>query len=1353
MRKKNSSGGTGSVRSVAICGRGRLFKDQAIHGRGRPSSAGAALVVVLSFVVLLTVLVLAFFSRAMSERGSSNSSASQTRVEIFSQGAVDFIIDDLMQEIVAGSNATTTAGGTIYTPTAPANAVPALVGSSGTNGLENLVKRSANGQAFSPNGPAARASAASTTSPSQNGRSISLARWNKPLLMPPTSASNLEPSASFTAPDWILVGHDGSNPTAVTTSPTAGNYTVGRYAYTIYDEGGLLDANVAGYPSTSNATQSAGKPGLAYADLTQTGLTSIQADKLVAWRNWASTQAPGTSFFSPNFTAASGTNYYNSVLANPTGFLRTSGTALNNGQSDRMFAGRQQLISFLRNALGLSADKQAFQYLGTFSRSLNQPSYAPDPARPKTAAITGGGNDAGGSSPAADLKINPSFLEIRAGGNFTRSDGSKAIAGEPLVKKRFPLSDLAWLTYEGPSSTASAATKSALLDAGISQVVIDKGTVANIQSRFGLTWSSGVWTYRSGANTRLNTLSEVSGREPDFFELLKASVPAGSIGKAYAASGAAATTPDGWSQQRDNSVDAQIMQMAANIIDQSDPDSYPTRISFNDGSLFNGRAEEYRGVEDLPYLSRIREGRVMIKDSIPSQAQNSLPCVGNATALIDPGLGVVLLQPEIWNPHALSNRPDTGPRPTNFRITAVSNEPHELSANNTYTMSPGWSGDAGGWMNSPVSTAARSITGCLTFSVPSGRLDLFREPTIMANPNIPTGSAFTGASNYTGVFPSLAHVANKLTSPPTSFTGFEVVQLPMAFIYNAVDGAINNSSSPKIPTATPPATKTSCIFPTGYVSYLTITPPNPAGAPSIPPATFRMQYQDASGNWVTYDEKFTCIPTDTGDCWPSTPGQNAGNNKTFWKGYYGSTPPNGAKSALGTGTARLCFDPRTSRFGMQSEGGGERTPAYLNAPISRAESTQPTGTGWAAPVGTAVASAAMQAAAGQNVVLTIRPDEYRGFPFSANSGLAVGGIQGFGLDTGPTSPGWLPASATTAVVFPGMFVQNNPATAAARSTVRYYGDANGTPAFTASNWYEQFFADPDGVVRRAMAAWVPTGSGAVAPATAPAANKPSGLPTKLAYAYNGSVFTAVSGGDASSRPVMLNRPFRSVAELGCVFSGTPWRNLDFSTPESGAAALLDTFCINETSDPEGLVAGKVNLNTRQIPVLQAILAGAYKDEFNLTLTGVAPLTANATATSVATALVSRTTGGSTGLGPLRNISELVGKWNASVAVGSSVNGSSSYTGFSADLSAALPDATEQRISRFREASIRALSASGQTRVWNLLIDVVAQSGKFPASATGLDKFLVEGEQRYWVHVAIDRLTGKVIDKQIEVVKE
>jgi hypothetical protein len=71
----------------------------------------------------------------------------------------------------------------------------------------------------------------------------------------------------------------------------------------------------------------------------------------------------------------------------------------------------------------------------------------------------------------------------------------------------------------------------------------------------------------------------------------------------------------------------------------------------------------------------------------------------------------------------------------------------------------------------------------------------------------------------------------------------------------------------------------------------------------------------------------------------------------------------------------------------------------------------------------------------------------------------------------------------------------------------------------------------------------------------------------------------------------------------------------------------------------------------------------------------------------------------------------------------------------------------------REAIARALGEAGQTRTWNLLIDVVAQSGRYPPNASSLAGFLVEGEQHYWVHIAIDRFTGEVIDKQIEVVNE
>jgi hypothetical protein len=67
---------------------------------------------------------------------------------------------------------------------------------------------------------------------------------------------------------------------------------------------------------------------------------------------------------------------------------------------------------------------------------------------------------------------------------------------------------------------------------------------------------------------------------------------------------------------------------------------------------------------------------------------------------------------------------------------------------------------------------------------------------------------------------------------------------------------------------------------------------------------------------------------------------------------------------------------------------------------------------------------------------------------------------------------------------------------------------------------------------------------------------------------------------------------------------------------------------------------------------------------------------------------------------------------------------------------------------------RATASVSQTRTWSFLIDVVAQSGHYKPNAGNLQNdFIVEGEQHYWVHVAIDRFTGQVIDKQIEVVNE
>lgn len=210
------------------------------------------------------------------------------------------------------------------------------------------------------------------------------------------------------------------------------------------------------------------------------------------------------------------------------------------------------------------------------------------------------------------------------------------------------------------------------------------------------------------------------------------------------------------------------------------------------------------------------------------------------------------------------------------------------------------------------------------------------------------------------------------------------------------------------------------------------------------------------------------------------------------------------------------------------------------------------------------------------------------------------------------------------------------------------------------------------------------------------------------------------------RPIVLNRPFQSVAELGYVLRDGPWKSLDLFTSNSADAGLLDLFCTNESSSTN-VIAGRVNLNTQNPLVLQAILSGIITD----TVSGALLSKPDA----IAQSLVAYTKPTNVTAGPLLNKSDLATKFTPSLSGGSFI------------------DNDEANIKVRRESIVRALSDVGQTRTWNLLIDLVAQTGKFPPTATALDQFLVEGERRYWLHIAIDRITGEIVDQQLETVIE
>lgn len=268
--------------------------------------------------------------------------------------------------------------------------------------------------------------------------------------------------------------------------------------------------------------------------------------------------------------------------------------------------------------------------------------------------------------------------------------------------------------------------------------------------------------------------------------------------------------------------------------------------------------------------------------------------------------------------------------------------------------------------------------------------------------------------------------------------------------------------------------------------------------------------------------------------------------------------------------------------------------------------------------------------------------------------------------------------------------------------------------------------DPDGVFRQ--------GDGGFSPEAASLnPMEPIAQFRNSAVAYPSSNAVRKPGANPS-RPVILDRPFRSVADLGYVHRDIPWRSLNFSGTDSADSALLDAFSIEDADSIEG----RVNLNSASVDVLKALLVGSLKEEKPPTSTDPNTLSIGE-AEQAAARLKSFIS--STSSGPIMNISELVTKFStpgniSNAEVGAGVGGESSAA-----------------IKAQRESLIRALAGTTQTRTWNFLIDLVAQTGRFPKDARNENDFTVEGERRYWLHIAIDRYTGEVVSELLETVND
>jgi hypothetical protein len=359
---------------------------------GRVSDEGAALIIVLAFVVLLTGLVAAYFARTTTDRQLAKAACDVAVADLLARSALDIVVADFKQEISNGGAITAS---NVVPQRSPPPGIPPSI--------PNLIRRSIRSDAVLP--PAVPSQASSVNSradPSMNGRSISFARWNSHYMIPKsnTGDDSSDPilgapafgAPNYWAPDWVLVTRSGpsvqigigSGSTALS-NPISGNpnYVVGRYAYAVYDEGGLLDANLVGLPSPTPGLADIGRKGtIAFADLTAVRMTPAGStpsptttSKMVAWRNYATLRSSGafanlspTPNPSPSFTG---------YFLDRTRDFRSAATTVYSGRTDQAFVNRRELIELFRGngaagSMGIGASFNLLQFLGTFSREINR---------------------------------------------------------------------------------------------------------------------------------------------------------------------------------------------------------------------------------------------------------------------------------------------------------------------------------------------------------------------------------------------------------------------------------------------------------------------------------------------------------------------------------------------------------------------------------------------------------------------------------------------------------------------------------------------------------------------------------------------------------------------------------------------------------------------------------------------------------------------------------------------------------------------------------------------------------------------------------------------------------------------
>ncbi len=1319
----------------------RPFAPSRLRGRLSPfSPKGSVLLITLGFILLITVIAVAFLVRSRSSLQTSQSYSREMIAKEVGEVGINALAAQFQQEIKDAISGNLTL------------VVPDRAGLKEQNPrVSSLFRQTTDSHNISSNATA------------KNGWTFDAKRWKTPALL---TDAQYDEQAAFALPQWVYVYGNTSSANG------SASDVIGRYAAMAYDIGGLLDINEAGSKLTANATdtQWGNKGSTAFAkldDLFPPVGSRVDFTQLLAWRESGNLtlSGNGTSYYGP-------ATYPDSV--NPAKAGRIEAPTAKRQAGDNRFFSRMELVEAAKDGkLGLNKD--ILPYFRTRSEVPN---------------ILGldkvyNGATLNNGYYTVNPMINLSDLTYSRAGSatisITRLNGATDTLtlkqGDRLFSYRFPLARLRWLADRRANGTPNHPNE--------------------IKKYFGLTWNaaSKMFFYTSpdanvfnNGNSSILTLSElaakinngtISPREPDFFEWLKASIDPASLGQTGGStnrqfdpvgSGANKIMATGEKVAWEVSKDLHIARIGANIIDQSDPDSIPTGIR----TRFT------------------RVGPALATSQFDSFGQENLPALNEVIATAyRPGNGANLhgyFQFELWNPNQTAYETPvrvpkgyTGNPISRIRVGTTSGkvymEPlvywdYFWTYDGGARSNSAWSNDSGIADYSQMNLAtADFISPDLTnqfITIPYSPA-LFKEPFLAT-------SAGQDASN--GYF--------KPASGAVSSAGTMFLGAPPAANANALLVCTVNAPNPAFVTIPLAAAKDEPIgpsnpgiYPFGTVGYKVRGQGTPHAATTTPsgakafnaakflsdgqsingvptsPVTFQVGVQ-ADGNWFpvnNYNQLAINQFSSTADGLQKVILSNDDNtrgdkNEALWD--------DDSNVANLSGNTAACFvnwnewiirkgffmtDPRTERFGLSDQNQATPGMGIMGSP-STANHFYSTGLAWNMPGG-------MSYKVGGSTELT----GASAGKLSSNRVPAPGWTLFITSAVKSSSPSDLARNIPPNYVkIPADPLADPPTTEVSGYDGQAYRDYLGLDG-TAGISGLRSASDPagDGIneaayygqTRPADACWVPANAHPALPVSAQSPN--------------------TSFPDArKSRPVILDRPFRSVAELGVVFRDVPWKSLDLFSPYSADRLLLDVFSIEDSAT----VAGKINPNTASEPVLKALLRGTLRDPSNPNWTDPSDGSAtsqvpDANSDKVAAALANLNAGttSSDAIASASSLAKRLSETPASAVVNQFAGPVTPGPDKLTPKQALTPLPTQGNANSFSsykiqaETFLRALSSTTDTRNWQLMIDVVAQTGRISPSSANFQDFVVEGQKRFFVYLTLDRITGEVLSKHVEPVYE